>query len=159
MLFKFQTFKVSSSFYVEQFKSFILGGHFGGFIPCWKTPKLGPNNCLRNILHCEFQLSMLHKQFKSFILGGPFGGLPPRGSLNLFKQLFHKHFPTLSFNLLCWAVQRFHVGGHFGRFIFVHADFPKLSMQNADTLKVTAQAMYFWVVENTRQYFGSYSLL
>jgi len=59
--------------YVEQFKSFILGGS----PPPRRTPKFGQNNRLTyNFLHCEFQISMLSSSKVTF-WGGHFGEFAP----------------------------------------------------------------------------------
>jgi len=101
-----------SNFYVEQFKSFILGGPFWGCLPLQRTPKFGPNNCLTNIfLHCEFQISMLSSSKVSF-WEDYFGGLSPQktpkfGPNNCLTNIFLQ----CEFQFLCWAVQKLHFGG------------------------------------------------
>jgi len=93
-------------------------GHFRGrgFAP-QRIPKFCPNNCYTNIfLHYGFQLSMLSCS-KNFTLGGPFLALggwrfaSPRGSPNLVQTIVSQTSSYItSFNFLCWAVQKFHLG-------------------------------------------------
>jgi len=74
-----------STFYVEQFKNFTLGGpSFGVGGQPSRNPIFGPNNCLiNNFLHYEFQQSMLSSSKISLWKGNFLGGgkgllLPPR---------------------------------------------------------------------------------
>jgi len=83
--------------------------HFWGISPPRRTPKFGRNNCLScNFLHCEFQLSMLSSSKVSF-RDGHFWGIRPQNLVQLIVSQTSSY--NVSFNFLCWAVQKFHFGG------------------------------------------------
>jgi len=95
-----------STFYVEQFKSYIYGGSFsGGFLPL-ENPKFGQNYSLKyNFLHyCEFKLPLLCSSKVSF-----WGVCYPQRTPNLVRTIVSQtSFYTVSFKSLCWSVQRFY---------------------------------------------------
>jgi len=81
-----------STFYVEQFISFIGGGgHYLGFASPRRTPKFGQNNCFTyNFLHSEFQLSTSSRS-KRLFLGPTFRGALWRGaSKNNMQTITHR---------------------------------------------------------------------
>jgi len=121
-------------------KKFYFGGRFWRSLPSRRTPKFGPNNCLtNNFLHCEFQFSMLSSSKVSF-----WGVRPPGGSPNLVKTIVSQTSSYIvSFNFLCWAVQKFYfLGAIFGGLSpggqFAQIRSKKLSHKQLPTLWVSS---------------------
>jgi len=102
-----------SAFYVQQFKSFILGKSALAELLQWgrssfkRTPKFGQNTCLTDkFLHCEFYLFMFSSSKVSFFWGRIFGksfwGVPrPEDPQNLVRVIGSQTtYYIVSFNLL-----------------------------------------------------------